>query len=98
MSRRIDEVIALLEAELRELVPETVDGTQARELVEKFARGERLMAAGKALALRQVAATRSWKQAGSYRDVTAWLASVSGTTIGQAVATVTTAQRLGSLP
>jgi hypothetical protein len=98
MSRRIDEAIELLEAERRELVPETVDGTHARELVEKFARGERLMAAGKALALRQVAATRSWKQAGSYRDVTAWLASVSGATIGQAVATVATAQRLKSLP
>jgi hypothetical protein len=78
--------------------PWRVDGDRACRLVEQYAKGERLMAAGKALALRQVAATCSWKRAGAFRDVSSWLASVAGTTVGQATATVVASERVASLP
>jgi hypothetical protein len=88
--------------ELRELIsgfePDRLDGDVARELVEAFSEVEQLGAAGKALAARRVTATGSWKRAGSYRDAASWMAAVSGTTIGQAVGVLQTAERLGSLP
>jgi hypothetical protein len=98
MAARIDEVIELLEAELAAFAPECVDGSRALELVERYAQIERLGSAGKALALRQVTSTRAWKQAGPYRDASAWLAAVSGTTIGSATAAVAAAERVASLP
>jgi hypothetical protein len=98
MSGRVREVIELLEAEVRDLEPERVDGTRARELVEWFSQIERLAAAGRSLALRQVVATRSWARAGAYRDPGAWLADVSGTSVGRARGAVEAAQRLSSLP
>ncbi len=88
--------------ELRELIsgfePDCLDGDVARELVEAAAEGERLFGAVKALAARRVAVTGSWKRAGSFRDAASWMAAVSGTTIGQAVGMLQTAERLGSLP
>lgn len=87
---------------LRELIsgfePDCLDGEVARALVEATAEGERLFGAVKTLAARRVAVTRSWAHAGSFRDAAAWMASVSGTTIGQAIGVLDTAQRLGSLP
>jgi hypothetical protein len=97
MGRRIDQALALLEAELADFEPERVSGDQAVELVQEYANGERLMTAGKALALRQVASTRSWQRAGAFSDVNSWLASVTHSTLGAASAAVQTAQRLESL-
>jgi hypothetical protein len=88
--------------ELRELIsgfePDCLDGDVARELMEAAAEGERLYGAVKALAARRVAATGSWKRAGSFRDAASWMAAVSGTTIGQAIGVLDTAQRLEALP
>jgi hypothetical protein len=92
MSARIDQAIELLEAELVAFEPSCVDGTRACALVEQYARIERLGAAGKLLALRQVAATGAWKKAGPFRDLHAWLASVSKSTYGHAHATAQAAQ------
>ena len=71
---------------------------RACELVEQYAKVERLGAAGKVLALRRVAATRAWRTRGPFRDLAAWLASVTKTTVGQAHATAKTAERLAALP
>ena len=98
MVEQLQAVIEQLRQLLVEFVPERFDGAQARELVEAFGEVERLGAAGKALAVRQVVATRSWKKAGAFRDAADWLASTTGTTTGAAKATVTTAERLKSLP
>ena len=97
MSSRVDHAIKLLEEELAELAPDRVDGTRACELVEQYAKVERLGAAGMALALRRVAATRAWRKLGPFRDLNVWLASVTKTTPGQANATAKTAQRLAAL-
>jgi hypothetical protein len=83
---------------LADLEPERFDGARARELVETFGEVERLGAAGKALAARQVVATGSWKRAGAFRDAADWLAGATGTTVGHARATLDTAARLESLP
>jgi hypothetical protein len=81
-----------------ELEPDRCDGEGARTLVELFGEVERLGAAGKALATRQVVATGAWKQDGAHRDAASWLAQTTRATVGAARATVETAERLGGLP
>ena len=98
MDRSLGATVTRLRQLVAELEPARLDGDRARELVEQFAEAERLCAAGKTLALRQVAATRSWRKTGPYRDVNAWFASISGSTLNQASLTVDTARRLESLP
>src|SRR6476469_3393818 len=63
---------------------EELSGCAARKLVEGFAELERLAAAGKLLAAGRVVASGVGPGDDSFRDVDAWLASVSGTTIGAA--------------
>jgi Domain of unknown function (DUF222) len=83
---------------LAELEPDRFDGEGARSLVEAFGELERLSAAGKSLAARQVVATGSWKQGGAHRDAADWLAATTGATVGAARATLETSSRLASLP
>jgi hypothetical protein len=87
---------------LRDLVgefePDRFDGRGARTLVELFDEVERLGAAGKALATRQVVATGAWKHDGAHRDAASWLAGTTGATVGAARATVETAARVAELP
>src|SRR3954447_16398508 len=81
-----------------ELEPDRFDGPGARTLVELFDEVERLGAAGKALATRQVVATGAWKHDGAHRDVASWLAGTTGATVGAARATVETVARVAELP
>ncbi len=81
-----------------EFEPDRYDGGAALELVEAFGELERIGAAGKALAVRQVAATGAWKRTGPHRDAAAWLAASSGSTLGAARATLETSARLAELP
>jgi hypothetical protein len=77
--------------------PAALDGDEARELVEQATEGERLLGAVKTLAAGRVAETAAWAK-GGFRDAGVWLASVSGTTVGKARATLETASRLDALP
>jgi hypothetical protein len=81
-----------------EIEPDRCDGAGARALVELFSEVERLGAAGKALATRQVVATGAWKEGGAHRDAASWLSGTTGTTVGAARATIETAERLRELP
>lgn len=81
-----------------ELEPDRFDGPGARTLVELFGEIERLGAAGKALATRQVVATGAWRHDGAHRDAASWLAGTTGATVGAARATVDTAARVAELP
>jgi hypothetical protein len=83
---------------LAEFEPDRFDGPGARSLVELFGELERLSSAGKALAVRQVVATGSWKQGGAHRDAADWLAAATGATVGAARATLETSSRLATLP
>ena len=55
-----EQAVAILEAEVAGFDPAVLSGADAATLVEVMARGERLCAAGKALAARRVAETRVW--------------------------------------
>ena len=87
---------------LRDLVatldPAALSGTQAKELVEQSVELERLVGAVRTLAVGRVAQTGAWANDGPFRDAGAWMASVAGTTVGRAKATIETAERLASLP
>jgi hypothetical protein len=78
------------------LDPTALDGDEARELVEVFTEGERVMAAGRTLAAGRVAEAGAWGE--GFRDAGAWLAAVAGTTVGKARSTIETAERLKELP
>src|SRR5207247_7094316 len=90
-----------MEAELREFVaalePETLPAEAAAGLVDSFATIEKLGAAGKALAARRVADSNLWRGAGE-RSAAHWLARRAGSSVGNAMATLETARRLGELP
>jgi len=80
------------------LEPDRFDGAGARTLVELFDEIERLGAAGKALATRQVVATGAWKQEGAHRDAASWLSATTGSTLGSARTTLETTERVEALP
>lgn len=94
----VREVIEQLREALAGLDPATLDGASACRLVEAFAELERLAAAGKTLAAGRAAQSGAWAGDGAHRDAGAWMAAVTGTTIGQANATLQIAQRLRELP
>lgn len=75
-----------------------LSGPDARALVAGFAELEKLAASGKLLATGRLVATGVGPGDDSFRDVDAWLASVSGTTIGAARATTKAAARVLDQP
>jgi hypothetical protein len=70
---------------------------EAASLVGLFSEGERLCAAGRTLAARQVELSESWRTDG-HRSAAHFLASVTGVPVGQAVGALETARRLEALP
>jgi hypothetical protein len=94
----LQDVLRQVRELLAELEPDRFDGAGARSLVEAFGELERLGAAGKSLAARQVVATGSWKQDGAHHHAADWLAAITGATVGAARATLETSSRLASLP
>ena len=92
------ESIESLRGVLATLDPAVLEGADAKRLVEQFVELERLAAAGRTLAVPRVAETGAWQVDGAYRDVSAWLAAKTQSTVGRAKATVETAGRLAELP
>jgi hypothetical protein len=90
--RLVDEVSEFVAG----LDPACLEGRSARRLLEVFARGERLMAAGKALMARRVDETGAYH--GSFRTAAHYLAKVSGTSVGAAEQTIRTAHEVEQLP
>jgi hypothetical protein len=87
----------LLQEAVDGLDPDVLEAKSAARLTEAFARLERLSSAGKALAARRMADSGVWRKDGE-RSPAHWLAKRAGTSVGQAVATIETAQRLAELP
>ncbi|HLM97365.1 MAG TPA: DUF222 domain-containing protein [Acidimicrobiales bacterium] len=77
--------------------PDRVTSAQAAELVELFAEVERLSAAGRVLYARRAADSAVWRREG-HRSAAAWMAAKTGTGLGDAVASLKTAEALESLP
>ncbi len=95
--RVVRESIESLRRCVADFEPGACDGAEARVPAEGFAELERLAAAGRTIAAGRVAETAAWSR-GGFRDAGAWLASVSGTTVGRARATLATAERVAMLP
>lgn len=81
-----------------EFDPDHLTGLEAREAVELFVSLEKFAAAGRLLAVGRLDETGAWVGDGSFRDLAAWLASISGTTVGAARGASDTARRLRTLP
>jgi hypothetical protein len=97
MFDKVTQAERLLAEAVAALEPEVLEAKSAAKLTEAFARVERLGAAGKALAARRMADSGVWRKDGE-RSPAHWLAKRAGTSVGQAVATIETAQRLAELP
>ena len=94
---RLQDVEAVLREAVAGLEPERLDAHAAVDLVDTFATIEKLAGAGKALAARRVAASNLWRGAGE-RSAAHWLARRAGASVGAAMATLETAERLQELP
>lgn len=84
-------------AYLAALEPELITTTQATELFGLFAELTRLGSAGQVLLTPRVAQSDAWKNEG-HRSAASWVAKATGTGLGDAIATLETAERLQSLP
>jgi 5-methylcytosine-specific restriction endonuclease McrA len=89
--------LTTLEGVVREFEPKLLEAGDARTMLELFAKGERLCAAGKALTATRVEATGAYRGSG-HRSAGDLLASVSGTTVGAAESTLKAAKRVEDLP
>ena len=78
--------------------PHRLSGSEARTAVEDFVALEKYAAAGRLLAVGRLDETGAWFGDGTFRDLAAWLASISGTTVGAARGGADTARRLRDLP
>ena len=97
MFELIDEAIIAAQKAVEDFEPEVFDGKAAAQLVQRFAHLERLAAAGKGLAARRVADSGAWRSGGD-RSPAHWMAKATGTSVGQAVGVLETAERLTELP
>jgi hypothetical protein len=96
----LDRLQTLVES-LRDLVsgidPAGLPARDAVRLVELFAEGERLCAAGRTLAAGRVHRSPEWSAAG-YRTPAQWMAAQTRTTLAQAITSLEVARRLERLP
>ena len=97
MFDKVKQARQLLKEAVADLDPDVLEAKSSARLVEDFAEIERLAAAGKALAARRMAASGVWRKDGD-RSAAHWMARHTGTSVGHAVATIETAQRLAELP
>jgi hypothetical protein len=93
---RLREAIDAVGAVVAALDASVLDGAGARRYLEEFARGGRLMDAGRALAAGRVEETAAFDRS-RHRSAAHYLAKVAGTTITAAESTIKTAKSLGDL-
>jgi len=86
-----------LRATLAEFEPERVSGTDAAQLLERFATIEKLASGGKLLAARRVESSNVWRKKG-HRSAAAHVAEATGSGLGPAINALQAARQLGSLP
>jgi len=80
-----------------ELDGDVLDLEAAKTLVDVLTKCERFAVAGRGVAARRVANAVNWKHAG-HRNPADWLASATGTGVGDASRELDTAKRLEELP
>ncbi len=93
----VGELVAGMEAVLRDLDPESLGGPESLALFGLFHRIERLGAAGKALCARQMAASQAWFS-GGHRSPCHLMAEVTGSSVRHAVDLLEAAEAMKALP
>ncbi|MGI8426374.1 MAG: HNH endonuclease signature motif containing protein [Actinomycetota bacterium] len=88
--------LAIVQDLAHRLRPEELDAEFAKELVVDFAKMEHSAAAAKALAARRVSNSGSWRLDGD-RSAAGWMARRTGSSEGNAIAVLETANRLSGL-
>jgi hypothetical protein len=91
------ELRTALEKWARDVEPRLLDGATAGRLLTHVARMEAMCASVKAALARRIEETDTW-QRGGHRSAAHYLAAATGTSVGQASATLETAQQLEQLP
>ncbi len=81
---------------LDEVDPEAVSTSAAADVVELFVEIERLAVAGKLLFASRASDSTKWICEG-HRSAASWLAQLAGSTMGEAISSIETADRLRSL-
>jgi len=89
--------VSEIAAYLAQLEPELITSAQATELFALFAELTRLGSAGQVLLGPRVAQSDAWKNEG-HRSAASWVAKETGIGLGEAIATLETAELLRSLP
>ena len=92
-----DRAAGVLEAMVSGLDVDTLTGEGATRLVKRLVIHERVVASVRARAAKRAADANQWRHAGE-RSRATWLASLTGTTTGQAAAELETTRRLVDLP
>ena len=93
----IDRAAGVLEAMVSGLDVDTLTGEGATRLVKRLVVHERVVATVRAKAAKRAADANQWRHAGE-RSPATWLASLTGTTTGQAAAELETTRKLVELP
>ncbi|MBA3653046.1 MAG: HNH endonuclease [Actinobacteria bacterium] len=90
-------IVSCLDGVLADLDPSLLHPRDASKLLAEFEAIERRAAAGKTVVAARATDAGEWARAG-HRSPEDWLASASGTTYGQAAATLEASLKLGQLP
>lgn len=90
-------IVRTLREAVSQLEPKCLSAAEAVGLVKLFAEAERLCAAGRTLAARQVERSGAWRKEG-HRSAAHWVAATTRVSVGQAVGMMETARRLEDLP
>ena len=97
MLDQVRAALTTLEEVVRDFEPRVLEAGDARTMLELFAKGERLCAAGKALTATRIEATGVHRESG-HRSAGQLLADVSGTTVGAAESMLHAVRRLEDQP
>ncbi len=94
---RLQEPVQALKDFVAGLDPETLDPAFALQLVKVFSEGEKVCAAGKALAASRVASSGAWQRDGD-RSAAHFISRTTGDSVGNSVLAIETARRMQELP
>src|SRR2546428_11874807 len=97
MLDRIDELVAGLRHAVSAMDARTLSAADAARLVEAFAEGERLCAAGRTIAAGRVQRSPVWHAAG-FRTPAQWMAARTKVSLSQAITSLETARRIERQP
>ena len=95
--QRLEEALDIVRAVVADVDPDRVTGEEASLVLERFVKLERAVAAGRLGFARRAAQCMTWREEG-HRSAAAWLAQKAKISVGEAISTLDTADKLPDLP